>query len=991
MSRQFSSSGVWCMGRGMLATAVCAAVLLALTPTAHAQLELRATSGEPGNRVSGMESCPADQLQRHGHDILRPLTPVASFSDAQRNGPCTPLYEQMDGDTGVGIAFQDFEASLDGHDCEAADDFVVPATEAWDVDQVYLVLHAGGGITGVNLTFYVDAGGLPGAAVPGGAFSNIATFMEVPGYPGSLLIELPAVVALGPGHYWVAVQAIQDFDPFGQVYWRERGAQTGHESVWRNPGDAFGTGCTDWSPRYSSCTVGTGPDMLFTICGTIVQGCDPLYDQTDDSAGSGVAVQDFETAYDANDCEAADDFVVPPCESWEVEKVFFDLVVYYMLDPAGTVNVTFYEDAGGLPGAPVPGGVFANLASWTQSGTGILVELPTPLTLNSGHYWVGYQHVQDFDPWHQVFWSERYTQSGYESVWRNPLGGFGVGCTDWSPRLTGCGVGIAPDLMFKLCGTVIPTTPTAVCQPYTDYADASCCISVTAQDVDGGSYDPGGPTCIQSICITHVDADPVGCVEYPDSVQVCGVGDHAVTLQITNTAGNSDTCDAVVTVADNTPPTITCPPDVELFCGESLDPADTGSPMDVSDNCDPSPVVKYVDDITPVCPWRGVITRTWTATDASGNSASCPQRIHVKLLGLAGTHLAGSAFEAGSILYDPTDGPGEKSLGGTTEPVTPIAVESGSNRGTLGLDDDGRVSASEKGSVLIYPKVELRWNEDGALAGDTLITLNNDYYEDVHVVMYFVVEGCVATYHDTTLTANEATYWSAATGFPKMVGHFHEGTEPYDDPEAPGYKMVRGFIVLFATDAENRQIRWNHLYGAATVFNYLGASWEYNAYAFQALDPVPNGELVGTPGEIKLNGTEYAPCFETLLMDFFASNDLSDPAYPGAFGADVTIDTDLTLLIMNLDLRQGGQPYTTKADFWVWNQNEDSSRTHHCFTCWDESLLSGLGGPFVIDILQTDKGRARIEGIENEECPSSTKQPLLGVASKVLVFHPTLN
>ena len=391
---------------------------------------------------------------------------------------------------------------------------------------------------------------------------------------------------------------------------------------------------------------------------------------------------------------------------------------------------------------------------------------------------------------------------------------------------------------------------------------------------------------------------------------------------------------------------------------------------------------RYSNPDTSAWDWYAQVDNVVISVEVEDNNPC------VKPLAVAGTHLIGSGTEPGSIAYDVTPDPGEKSLGTRLARIRPVPL-GGDEPGDMSIPPSpapGRVSASEKGSVLIYPKVELRWNQAGELIQDTFITVNNDYYQDVHIVMYFVTEFCSPTYHDTTLTANEAAYWSAATGFPKMVGQFHEGVEPYPDPEGSNEMIVRGFIVLFATDQENQQIRWNHLYGSAAIGHYEGAAWEYNAYAFQALDPVVNGQVVGVPGRIELDGSNYAPCFETLLLDFFASNDLSDPEFPSAFGDGIMIDTDLTMLIMNLDLTQGGQPFTTKADFWIWNQNEDSRRAHVCFTCWDESLLSNLGGPFVIENLQTDKGRARIEGIENEECPGSTKQPLLGVAAKVLTL-----
>lgn len=296
-----------------------------------------------------------------------------------------------------------------------------------------------------------------------------------------------------------------------------------------------------------------------------------------------------------------------------------------------------------------------------------------------------------------------------------------------------------------------------------------------------------------------------------------------------------------------------------------------------------------------------------------------------------------------------------------------------------------RVSASEKGSLLVYPKIEIKWAPNGALVQDTFVTLNNDYFSDVHIVMFFVHDtyNCLGTYHDTTLTGNEAAYWSAATGYPKVVGPFGENADPM--PDECGCFTLRGFIVAFATTDQNQQIRWNHLYGGATILNYRdGYAWEYNAYAYQVnSDNWINGNVVGTAGVINMDGDEYEPNFDSLLMDFYATNDLS--IYPGAFGPGIKVDTDLTLVVANWDFRQGGGHYITKADFWIWNENEDSRRAHYCVECWDQRLLSQAGDVFNILFLNTSVGRARIEGVHATECDTvdllSTPEPMLGVAA----------
>ncbi len=81
---------------------------------------------------------------------------------------------------------------------------------------------------------------------------------------------------------------------------------------------------------------------------------------------------------------------------------------------------------------------------------------------------------------------------------------------------------------------------------------------------------------------------------------------------------------------DNTPPAITCPADATVACDASTDPGATGTATAV-DTCDPNPVITYSDvvDLSGCGGYTGTITRTWTATDACGNSSQCVQTITI--------------------------------------------------------------------------------------------------------------------------------------------------------------------------------------------------------------------------------------------------------------------------------------------------------------------------------------------------------------------------
>jgi hypothetical protein len=84
-----------------------------------------------------------------------------------------------------------------------------------------------------------------------------------------------------------------------------------------------------------------------------------------------------------------------------------------------------------------------------------------------------------------------------------------------------------------------------------------------------------------------------------------------------------------IEVLDTTPPVITCPADITIECDESTEPSNTGKPT-ATDYCDPNPTIDHSDVVTPGdCANEETITRTWAATDASGNSNSCDQIIDV--------------------------------------------------------------------------------------------------------------------------------------------------------------------------------------------------------------------------------------------------------------------------------------------------------------------------------------------------------------------------
>ena len=193
------------------------------------------------------------------------------------------------------------------------------------------------------------------------------------------------------------------------------------------------------------------------------------------------------------------------------------------------------------------------------------------------------------------------------------------------------------DLNNNLVQTNRP--PTAICQNVTVSADSTCTASTS---IDKDSYDP--------------DGDPITMTQYPSGPYP--LGNTPVTLIVTDNEGSSSQCTGTVTVVDNTSPTIT-----EV----SINPSVLWPPnrkmvlvtptASVTDNCDPGSTVQLTSitindgDETSTCDLtigdgnttgdiridaNGNIylraersgagsgrtyTLTYTATDASGNSA----------------------------------------------------------------------------------------------------------------------------------------------------------------------------------------------------------------------------------------------------------------------------------------------------------------------------------------------------------------------------------
>lgn len=160
------------------------------------------------------------------------------------------------------------------------------------------------------------------------------------------------------------------------------------------------------------------------------------------------------------------------------------------------------------------------------------------------------------------------------------------------------------------CNPVIITCPADIAVECNENTDPAHTGTATATDGCGGT----------TIVIASADI-------------ISNVNGNEMTITRTWTAtndfGGSETCDQIITVVDTAPPAVICPANVTIECEESTDPSNTGMAT-ATDTCDANPSISFADNTVAGTGNEAVITRTWTATDINGNSATCDQIITIQ-------------------------------------------------------------------------------------------------------------------------------------------------------------------------------------------------------------------------------------------------------------------------------------------------------------------------------------------------------------------------
>jgi choice-of-anchor B domain-containing protein len=175
---------------------------------------------------------------------------------------------------------------------------------------------------------------------------------------------------------------------------------------------------------------------------------------------------------------------------------------------------------------------------------------------------------------------------------------------------------------ITIIDTVDNENPIAVCQDFTVELDENGSITISGDDVDGGSSDNSG------FYTLTIDINTFDC---------SNIGENEVTLTVTDPSENIDTCVAIITVEDNLAPVIICPDDQLIEAGPDgtviLPDYVANNEVTATDNCTDNLTIVQ-DPAAGTILGMGSNTITFITTDSSGNENMCSFELEVLVLGL---------------------------------------------------------------------------------------------------------------------------------------------------------------------------------------------------------------------------------------------------------------------------------------------------------------------------------------------------------------------
>ncbi|MEZ4874573.1 MAG: T9SS type A sorting domain-containing protein [Flavobacteriaceae bacterium] len=166
--------------------------------------------------------------------------------------------------------------------------------------------------------------------------------------------------------------------------------------------------------------------------------------------GNGVPSQTFPDFPDF-DSQAVDDVVLPGPDAGTICSIAITGTgAGIPASTNNTVDLTIYEDNGGIPGAVFYTESFPSSVDADGNGS-FTLEPTSDVTLNPNTtYWVQVVANMEFGVSGQWFWSSADDGNDAAALWQNPGGGFGT-CTTWG-TFAGCAVGggLGPDLLMDI-------------------------------------------------------------------------------------------------------------------------------------------------------------------------------------------------------------------------------------------------------------------------------------------------------------------------------------------------------------------------------------------------------------------------------------------------------------------------------------------------------------------------------------------------------------
>jgi len=270
-------------------------------------------------------------------------------------------------------------------------------------------------------------------------------------------------------------------------------------------------------------------------------------------------------------------------------------------------------------------------------------------------------------------------------------------------------------------------------------------------------------------------------------------------------------------------------------------------------------------------------------------------------------------------------------------------------------------NTSQKGSLLIFPKIDVKGNHNtGEAIVDTIIYIGNDSNSEVLVKCVWVGEDGPAYDFAFNLAPNQPAAFSARTGGGTV------NAQPFWGGEGE-------LVCLAVAPGNSTQIQFNHLYGSFLIkspYALVGS----NAWSFRALkDPSP--AKGGIAGKLPLDGVTYDACPKYVVANFSP-------------GEELLLEPGLTLSPCRKDLRsEPMEPIRpcAKAKFDIWNANESKfTGAYQCLRWWYEGLLDRMGndpnqkGPgaggdkFTFKVLETFAARFRVWGVYGTGCVNKT-------------------